>query len=441
MVGNLTRDEAADLLAALQAAKRPPPAPPPAPPAVSAKPKPAARPPALLPTRSPAIGLTLFHPIGLYPDSHRRRFHLELGLAYSRVGAVEGAAWSLGGLHVEQHVRGLAAGGFFSSVGGRVQGYQSSFFYTEGRGALEGVAVGGLVLNRHSAPLTGIGIGGLVRLSDDLKGLGLAGLVDVSRSVKGAAVGGLVTVAKGPVQGLLLGGLFTSHQSLQGIGVSGLVSVGGDTAWLTLAGLANVSGKMDGLAVSSLANVTGDVRGFALSGLANVNGDVQGATLSLVNIGRTVHGAQIGLVNVAGEVEGAQIGLVNIAKNGRVQAQAFASDRVALNVGIRFVSGYSYSEFSIGYSPRGRDNEYAGGLGAHFERGKLTLEAGIHASVAQHAETNEKPTRADMHYRGRVGYRITSFLEPFVGGGARHGQYGTTDGDVGPEVLAGIALF
>jgi opacity protein-like surface antigen len=147
------------------------------------------------------------------------------------------------------------------------------------------------------------------------------------------------------------------------------------------------------------------------------------------------------LVNIASEVDGAQIGLVNIAKNGRIQAEAFATNTLAINAGIRFVSGYSYSELALGYDPIGRDNQYSGGLGAHFDVRRFTIEAGVHGSSTHHPDTSEKPTRVDLHYRGRVGYRVTSFIEPFVGGGARHGLYGLGKDEVDPEVLAGVALF
>lgn len=447
MVGNLTRNEAADLLATLEAARNAPP-PPAAKPEARSEPKQKtepklaepAKPNALIRTDLPAINLSLFHPISLFPNSDRRVFKLELGLIYSRVGAIEGAALNFGAVRIEQHLRGYAFGGFFTLVGGSMEGFQSSYIYSESRGPVRGVTLGGLVL-RHSAPLTGLGVGGLVEIGDDIEGVGLAGLVGLSHRVQGAQIGGLVAIATEPVEGLILGGLFAKSQTLDGIGLAGLAQVSGDAEGLQVSGLGNVSGDVRGASIGGLANVTGNVNGAAVSGLANVTGDVRGLSLSVVNVGQRVNGAQIGLVNVAGEVDGVQIGLVNIAKNGRISAEAFATNSMPINLGVRFVSGYSYSELAVGYDPVDRDSQYSGGLGAHLEASRFTVEAGVHGSSTQNAETNEKPTRVDLHYRGRVGYRITPFLEPFIGAGARHGMYNQGKDEVDPEMMAGVALF
>lgn len=101
----------------------------------------------------------------------------------------------------------------------------------------------------------------------------------------------------------------------------------------------------------------------------------------------------LGVINVASEVDGAQIGLVNISKNGRIQAEAFATGTMPINLGVRFVSGYSYSEVAVGYDPVARDNQYSGGLGAHFDIARMTLEAGVHGSSTQHAETSVRGRR------------------------------------------------
>ncbi|HWA70978.1 MAG TPA: hypothetical protein VG937_01515 [Polyangiaceae bacterium] len=448
MVGNLTRNEAADLLSALEAARRsaaekPAPAPPAEPepePKPQTKPAPPPAANALLPTPAPGINVSLFHPVSLYRDSDRRLLKLELGFAYSHVGGIQGAALSLGGLRVEQHVRGLAFGSIFSIVGGPVHGFHYSHFYAEGRGPTHGIALSGLVL-RHQAPLTGAAIAGLVDIGDDVEGLRLSGLFNLSKRVKGAAIAGLASIARDPVDGLQIAGLFSAHETLDGIGIAGLGQVGGDAEGLQIAGLANVSAKTRGFTLGGLSNVTNDLDGFALSGLANVNRDVDGLALSVVNVGRQVNGAQIGVVNVAKEIHGAQLGLINVAENGRIQPEAFATNFTPLNVGVRFVGGYAYSELALGWDPASKENEYSAGIGGHFEVASLTVETGVHGSTTQEPQTSETPTRIDLHYRARVGYRIASFIEPFIGGGVRHGMWGEGEREFDPEFQAGIAFF
>jgi hypothetical protein len=460
LVGNLTRNEAADLLVALQKAEAdaassasPAKLPEKSAPVAALPSKP--EPPPLI--RSfPFVNLSLYHPIALRRDSERRVLLLELGLAYSHVGAIEGVGVSFGALRVEQHSRGLALGALYSRVDGPVRGFHGSAVYAVGGARTDGILLGGVVA-RTAAPINGLGLAGALFLGDDVVGTSIAGAANISGRVRGAAIGGAFTFAKGPVQGLLLGGAFTSAKSMEGIDISTVNLIRGPAAGISISAIADIAQEHSGVAISGLANITGQSRGFVLGGLANLNdgasglliaglanrtGDLSGVAFAPINVGARVRGVQLGFVNIASEVDGAQIGAVNIARNGRIQAEAFADNLIPLNAGIKFVSGYAYSELLAHYIPSKNLSGLSGGLGAHIPAGPAYVELGARGVFSfDDTKSSETPERMDLCYQGRVGLRVTSFLEPFVTGGARHGLFHTGYGDVEPEFGAGVALF
>ncbi|HWZ88805.1 MAG TPA: hypothetical protein VNW92_08140, partial [Polyangiaceae bacterium] len=142
--GNLSRDEAAELLADLAARantptsaspaasatpeaaeppkppKPPEPSPPPAPKATPAPlPKAAEKPApdALLKLPYPAFDLSLVHPISLIVRSERYVINGELGLVYSHVGALSGVGLNVMVLRTEQYVHGISYATFYNAYG------------------------------------------------------------------------------------------------------------------------------------------------------------------------------------------------------------------------------------------------------------------------------------------------------------------------------------
>ena len=140
LAGNLSRDEAAELLANLagkaapeaesatntegapeprealarpDAAKSKPAEKRPAPPPRHAQPS--ARPP-LLPTPFPAFNLSLFPPVTLYRRSERRIFAGELGLFYSHVGELHGAGLNVFVLRTARDVQISASQGCTGAI-------------------------------------------------------------------------------------------------------------------------------------------------------------------------------------------------------------------------------------------------------------------------------------------------------------------------------------
>lgn len=460
MIGNLTRNEAAELVAELRG-KSPEKAPPVAArpeekPSEAAKAAPPERPPLL--KASPPINFSLYNPISLYPDSERRLFNFELGLV-GRVGGIDGAALDLGALMVEQHVRGLALGGFVSIVKGPLTGVNLSTLYGGGYELSRGALISGLIVNQRG-PLIGANLAGIAALSGPLQGAGIGGALVQTKGTQGVAIAGGVGLHRGRVQGASIAGAFAMSERLDGAGIAGGAQLHSDGKGVLIAGGANVTKRLEGvaiagganvghgqqgLALAGGANVVPELEGFALAGGANVNQNVRGATFAVVNVASKVHGAQIGVLNVAGEVEGAQVGAVNIAKTGRLQLEGFATNLVPFNAGVKFISGWAYSELIVGYHPGDDVIDFSPGIGAHLELPAPLADAAVEIGARgnfRFAEQfpSETPERMDLIYEGRVTYRVLDYLEPFVGGGVRHGLYGPTKGDWDPEVFGGLAV-
>jgi len=255
LVGNLARDEASELLAEFapppgEAATDvpPPPPPPPPPPAAEAKPAPsatAAKPappptppagPKLTESKRFAANVSLYYPVTARPHTEQWKLNLELGVAYSRVGAINGAAFNLGYLRVDQSLDGFG-GSIFWTRTGDVRGIAGSWFVAEGYGRLRGIGFATIVNHR---------------------------------------VG-----------------------NIDGLQASLLVATGGDVLGIEGAPLVVVGRDIQGFQGSAGVSVSRDVRGAQL-GFVNVGRRVNGLQVGLVNVADEIKGGAIGLVNIAG---------------------------------------------------------------------------------------------------------------------------------------------
>jgi hypothetical protein len=430
--GNLARNEAAELLRSLRgsaaaatpeahaaesaastSADPPPnPKPTPKPDPQSAKTSPArdsAKP--KQPDLPPLVfNASVFHPLAIFSDSDSRSLNLELGLAYSNVGAINGAGLALGVLDVERGVRGFGFGGLWLASGGDSRGVLLSNIGTYRAGSLFGAEIGGITTLGHG-PLDGIGIAGIFALSGPVRGGSISGVAAVGEGVTGIGIAGVASIQKGDTTGGLISGVFNYADNVDGVAIAGVMNHSGTTHGLQIGGVVNSGGALDGLAIATV-NLHGKVRGL-----------------------------QLGIVNVAEEVEGGAIGIVSIAGNGRVQPIAYASSFAPANAGVKFLVGYGYSELSMGFA--GDEFLPGGGAGVHIPVWEnVYLEPGVHFSTTHRTdEADQNPTHGDFHYRLRAGVRLLDSLELFGGGGVRHGTFGETKDEWKPELLAGIALF
>jgi hypothetical protein len=396
LVGNLARDEAADLLSLLRQPE-PEPVRGAQPSAAAAEPEPQ------LPLDS--VNLSLVYPLTLRERTAERRFALELGLFYSRIGALSGVGLELGGVaHVLGRVDGLLLGGI---------GYWHG-------GPAEGVRIGGV-----------LGVGG-----NGLEGVSLAGVTTIERGdVSGMQGSGVMNVAEGDVAGAQVTGVVNLAHAVQGAQLSGVF---------------NQTRELQGVQLSAGLNLAERINGMQIS-VVNIGGDVDGAQIGIVNVARDVNGVQLGIVNVAREVDGVSLAYVPYSERGRTQAVVWFASSMPINLGVRFETGSIYVMPTFGYDPRGDaaiidpiDGDYAPGVSLgyrlHIDRGFADLDVNYsNRSTGANYEEND----IDLRYRLLGGFQVTRAFGLFAGGGIRHHfrTQGPADQFVKPELSVGIQLL
>ncbi len=263
--------------------------------------------------------------IAIYPEATGRRFHAVFTLFYGRQGGVDGMAAAAIAQSTLGVTRGATGAGIWQGTGpvvgaagagigqlgdGPLRGVEAAGILNLRSGVVQGAEVAG-ILNR-SAGVVGAEIAGAVNLADgDLVGLQVAGLVNVADGeLVGAQAAGLVNVAREPATGLMVAGLVNLARPP--------APAPRVQAW-RFAGLANVgTSALDGALIAGFGNVAGELDGAAIAGLGSRVGDLDGVEIGgVASVARDLDGLQLATVNVARDVEGAQIGVVNVARRVR----------------------------------------------------------------------------------------------------------------------------
>ena len=408
LAGNLSRDEAAELLADLLARTAPPArsateasaeavtastelAKPDTgakapkterPPPTSPKREPTSNLPPLLGTPFPAVNLSLAPPLTLYRSSERRIFSGEFGIGYSHVGELHGAGLNLLLLRTERDVQGISFGTLYNDTGGTITGAAGSALINR-RQRLRGVAFSG-VLNLGSSDARGVSVAGLTNLEQDFEGVQTAGLL-------------------------------------------------------------NWAGTFQGLQAAGALNRAGAFTGLQAAGAVNIADSMTGLQLGVVNVAGDVHGAQVGVVNVAKHVDGTSIGLVSVADNGRVQPVLWASSSRPLNGAMKFTVGPLYTQVGLGYAPGNQTYAWELGLGAHLALGRFFLEPGVHYSEVRSAKHPSDHELLEYgHYRLAVGADLGR-VSPFLGVAVLHRFAHSVDAPASDlatvEAFGGAAFF
>jgi hypothetical protein len=395
LVGNLARDESAVLVLGLGSAAIAPPEPAPSPRAdVPAKPAAQEPEPQVVdkPSRSEqpepkekplaAFNASIFHPMTLVPNTHEKLIGMELGLFYSRLGGLRGAALSSGLLWID----GPSDGAQLAAIGHIHRG--------SGRGA-------------RIAGVFGVG-------EDDYRGFSAAGGVDIG---------------KGRFEGLQLAGVAALHS--------------GPFDGVQLAGWGTIAGEVFGIQVSGGMNLAHDVTGGQVPAVVNVARDVRGLQLGLINVGANVSGLQLGLVNVAEDVDGASVGLVTYSRKGTVQAVTWFNTTQPFNLGARFYTGPLYAMPTLGFEP-GSDKDFAPGLslGARLPIHRAFVDIDVNYSNPSDFNRFDEHN-VDLRYRLLGGFQITEAFGVFAGGGVRHHfrTAGPSQESIDPELSAGVQFF
>lgn len=310
------------------------------------------------------LNLSLFHPLALHRDSERRRFGLEVGFAYSRVGAIGGVGVTVFVNRIDRSLSGVQVGSIGTLVGGDA----------------DGVILAGIFSHQGGDGAGAVASGAFSYASGSYRGARVAG------------VGGW------------LGGSLTGFQA---------------------AGVVNVTGPVSGVTVGGTTNVArGSVAGGQISGIVNVAKDVDGFQIGLVNVGQRVRGLQIGLVNVADEVDGASIALVPVVADGHQRLVFWSAPGHALaNVGAKFENGPIYSLVGIGYQPEPgvgdvgrRSGKYypTAAVGAHANLGPGFIEVDVQYQSAQRIEDGSGEHQS-LAIRPKLGWQPLERFGVFAG--------------------------
>jgi hypothetical protein len=212
-----------------------------------------------------------------------------------------------------------------------------------------------------------------------IHGVGIGGLVNVeSEFVCGLQLAGLVNAGPGPLRGVQLSGIGSFSGPVSGVQISGIVNVSRGLEGVQAA-LVNVdAGPVLGVQMGLIDIAASDVRGAQLGWVGIAAGDVRGAQIGLVEIATgNVGGAQIGLVNVAGgEVHGAQIGLVNTAetsdfslgllniiRKGRLHADLWGNESGLITAGVKHGGDSFHNIYGIGVQVGVGDPRWSWSLG------------------------------------------------------------------------------
>ncbi len=406
LVGNLARDEAGALLADLA---RQPPASAGAsmPPLLPAAESPRRDEPPVLPLDS--LNLSLAYPLTLRADTEKRRFAFELGLFYSRIGALSGAALDLGLSRVDGRAYGVQVGGLGYWHGGPGAGARLAGAFGLSSGRFDGISVTG-VATLHAGAMAGGELGGFTSIATgDLYGAQASGFLDYAASVTGVQLAGLASV---------------SHGSVQGVQAAGAAAIAG-----------------------------GDVQGMQISVL-NVGGDVQGAQIGVLNIAGAVTGTQIGVVNIADSVKGQSLGVIPYNREGGLRIVTWFDSTQPFNLGVRFHAGALYMMPTFAFDPGSAalvssepsHMRYALGtslgLRLPFERAFVDLDVN-QSQRSQGWQYVINEDTLNLRYRLLAGYRIVRRFAAFAGGGIRQHfpQGGPRGGAIQPEFSIGMEML
>lgn len=245
VVGNLARDEAGELLAAL-AAPVTSPDPAPTPVAIDATLGSAAPPPPV--TAPPPAPPIVAPPVAPAPRTAapRTATHYGFGLVPGMAYDVDGRGWR-GGVAID-----LVVGARRRMVAFNVSGAAS-------------VVV---------EDVRGTQIGGAITHAGAVQGTQIAGAVATAGTVKGTQIAGAVAATRGDVRGVQLAGAVAVAGGAVDTQIGGAVSVARRVRGVQLAGAVNVADRVDGVQV----------------GVINVAGGGDGVSLGLINVvkgGRT----------------------------------------------------------------------------------------------------------------------------------------------------------
>jgi hypothetical protein len=372
LAGNLVRDEAAELAAAL-------------------KTKPGEEPPAEPPAAAPLIVVL---PAASAPSQSEER---------DEAAAVKRSPCSLGGAPY------VFAGADLIP-----------FF---GTGALSGAP------QPHVRTLS---LSLLAGYTAGVRGVEVSSGVNVTSFVCGAQVAGAVNIDRGPVRGVQVASAVNFGRSLAGVQASGGVNIADTVRGVQVSSINIARSDVEGMQAGMLNITAGSVLGAQASMLNITTRSVIGAQAGLLNFAAgPTSGAQIGLVNIAGgEVKGVQVGLVNIAPSssfslgllniihgGRFHLDAWGTDSGLLMLGVKHGGAHFHNIYGVGARPAG-DKLYAAfafGIGGHIPVSDAVFIDPDAIAYSLHPSNDLSSTSSLFQARVVVGASLAKRLAVFAG--------------------------
>ena len=196
-----------------------------------------------------------------------------------------------------------------------------------------------------------------------------------------------------------------------------------------------------------MVGVARDVKGLQASVVAGAR-DVEGVQAAVVNVAKSAD-VQIGVVNVADRIDVASLGLVSIAGNGRIQPFLMAGylPDASVNVGVRFIAGYGFTQFAFGQELDESRFRFEGGGGFHYEveRDDIGVQAVAAELSGHYSNTYQGDHSFEGDQVGRVHYRLGAHVmvakPAWIMGGIELSHRVPLEGDPAFGGFVGASLF
>ncbi len=291
------------------------------------------------------------------------------------------------------------------------------------------------ILAGYGAALDGLELGGLANVrTGPVRGLQLGGLFNTSDALSGMQLGGLFNIATGPVAGVQLGGVFNiAAGDFVGLGFGGVFNIAsGVHHGAQISGVFNVARAVEGFQGSvinitwedsrgwqgGVVNWSGDLVGAQTGVINATHGQVRGLQAGVVNYANRLDGVSLGLINVAPSMDGVPIGLINIIGDGLHELDAWISETMLFNAGVRMGAKTFYSILGMGAHPEKNHQRWSilAGLGGRIDLDPFWVEIDL---VTHRLNEGWGWSGDDLDLltklRGRVGWQIAGQFAVWAG--------------------------
>jgi len=188
--------------------------------------------------------------------------------------------------------------------------------------------------------------------------------------------GGVFNITVGDVVGLDLGGVFNITSGyLRGAQIAAVFNVA--RAFVGFQGsVLNITWEDSRGWQAGVANWSGDLGGVQSGVLNATHGQVRGLQAGVINYAGRLDGVSLGLVNIARSMDGVPIGLINIVGDGLHELDAWTSETMLFNAGVRMGSRTIYSILGVGAHPEEDHQRWSilAGLGGRIDLDPFWVE-------------------------------------------------------------------